>query len=83
MFGFLGAHCAEDGLIQFHIQNLAIEKDDGADNLILSGGSHFSINGQVGNEDVDFRSAHAEGVFFVVEKDKAAHPGYVGKFGAE
>ena len=83
MFGFLGAHSAEDGLIQFHIQNVAIKKDDGAEGLILGGGSHFVLNSQVSYEGVDFRSAHAEGVFFVVEKDKAAHPGYVGKFGAE
>ena len=83
VFRFLRANGADNGLIQLHIQDVAIEKEDGAEGLILSGGSYFSLQGEVGNEGVDFPGAHAERVFFVVKEDKATNPGQVGVFSTE
>ena len=83
MFGFGGAEITDDGFVQFDLQDIAIEKQDGAEGLVLGRSRDFLFDRQVGGELVDFGSAHFARMAFVVEEDVAAHPGDVGLFGTQ
>ncbi|MBU0493635.1 MAG: hypothetical protein KKB13_17455 [Chloroflexi bacterium] len=81
-FGFLGAQ-GVDGAVEFLVQHLSIEEQDGTVGLILGGRGHVSVHGQVGEEGCDLGVAHLIGVALVVKEDKAADPVHVGLFGAD
>ncbi len=82
MFGFLGAK-GVDGASEFLAQDFPVEKEQGGEGLVLGGGGHVLLNGQVGEEGFNLRDAHLFGVAFVVEKDEAFDPIDIGFFGAE
>ena len=79
-FGSFGTG-KEDGLDIF-VQDVAVEEEDGAEGLILGGSGDVFLLGEVGEESLDFWSAHFEGVTFVMEEDEAFDPVDVGFFGA-
>lgn len=64
------------------MEDVAIEKQDCADGLVLGGGGGFAFDNEVGDELLDFGFAHFPGVAFVVVEDIFAHPFGVGFFGA-
>lgn len=45
-FGLFGTH-GSDGAIKFQMQNFTIEKNDGIESLVLSGGGNIFVNRQV------------------------------------
>ena len=73
------------------MKHLTVEEEDGAESLILGGGGHVALYGQVGEKGFDpstgsgqrFRRAHILGMAFVMEKDVALDPVRVGLFGAD
>ncbi len=81
-FAAFGADEAEVGLVEFDVEDVAVEEEDGADDLILGGGGGFAVYDEVGDELVDLGCAHFFGVAFVVVEDVFAHPLDVGFFGA-
>ncbi len=80
-FGFFGADNG-GGDFNFPLENVAVEEKDGGERLILSGGGDVLFNREVGNERLNFRRAHFEGVAFVVKQDVAFYPVFVSLFGA-
>ena len=81
-FASFGANKAEIGFINFKMQDVAVEKEDCADNLVLSGGGGFAVYDKVGDKFFDFLGSHFFGVAFVVEEDVFANPVDVCFFGA-
>lgn len=67
VFGFGGAEITDDGFVQFDLQDIAIEKQDGAEGLVLGRSRDFLFDRQVGGELVDFGSAHFARMAFVAE----------------
>lgn len=63
-------------------ENFAIEKENGTEGLILSGGSYFALGGEVGNEGFDFGNAHVSGMAFVMKENEPLCPFYIGVFSA-
>jgi hypothetical protein len=74
--GFAGSN-GVDGFKRL-VEDFFIEEDEGAEGLVLRGGSNFALGGEVGDEGFDFGIAHFIGVALVVEEDEAAAPVYVG-----
>lgn len=72
------------------MEDVAVEEEDGAEGLVLSGGGDVFFDGEVGDECLDFFRAHVFGVAVdfaaaqcgVVEEDVAGYPFSVGLFGA-
>ena len=81
-FAPFGADEAEVGLVELEVEDVAVEKDDGADDLVLGGGGGFAVYDEVGDELFDFGGAHFFGVAFVVVEDVLTDPFDVGFFGA-
>ena len=81
-FGFFSAD-GLDGSFQVLFEHVAIEEQQGAERLVLCGGSDVLLHGQVGEEGFDFRDAHVARVLFMVEQDVAPDPADVGLFGAD
>ncbi len=54
-------------VIEGLMENFAIEEQNGAEGLILSGGSDFTLGGEVGNEGFDFGHTHVLGVAFFMK----------------
>jgi len=81
-FRFLGSH---DGkrLVNVQLQHIAIEKKDGADGLGLGGGGDVLLGGKVGEEGIDFGSAHGLRVALVMEEDISLGPIHVAGFSAD
>ncbi len=79
-FGTFGAG-EEDGF-DFLMEDFAVEKEDGAEGLVLSGGRDVPFGGEVDDVGADFVGAHLGGMFFMLEEDEAADPVEVGFFGA-
>lgn len=80
-FGFFGADDAS-GDVYFGLEDVAVEKEDGGECLVLGGGGDVFFDGEVGDEGLDFFGSHVFGVAFVVEEDVAFDPFAVGLFGA-
>ena len=80
LFGTFGAG-EEDGF-DFLVEDFAVEKEDGAESLVLGGGGDVPFGGKVDDVGADFIGAHLGGMFFMVEEDVAARPVEVGFFGA-
>jgi hypothetical protein len=49
------------------VEHLAVQKEEGAESLILRGGSDVLVDGQVGEKGFDLGSAQILGVALVVE----------------
>lgn len=81
-FASFWADEAEIGLVEFEVQDIAIEEQYGTDDLILGGCRCFAIYDEVGNELFDLRSAHFLWMALVVKEDVLPHPFNVGFFGA-
>ena len=79
-FGTFGAG-EEDGF-NFLMEDFAVEKEDGAEGLVLGGGGDVPFGGEVDDVGADLVGAHLGGMFFMMEKDEAAHPVEVGFLGA-
>ena len=65
-------------LAEVELEDLLVEEGDGIEGLVLGRGGDVEGLGEVGEEGVDFRGAHGEGVFFVVEEDEAFDPVGIG-----
>ena len=81
-FSFFGSDEVEGGLVEFDVEGVAVEEEDGADGLVLGGGRGFPIHDEVGDELVDLWDTHFSRVSFVVKEDVFANPLDVGLFGA-
>lgn len=81
----LGAFSADgvEGKIALHSEHLTVEEEEGSEGLILGGGGDASLDGEVGEEGLDFWGAHLAGVAFVVEEDEAFDPGDIGLLGTD
>lgn len=79
--GFFGAD-EVGGEFDFLEEDVAVEKEDGAEGLILGGGGDIGFGGEVGDVGLNFGDAHFFGMAFVVVEDVAATPFDVGLFGA-
>jgi hypothetical protein len=73
----LGPHDAIEPR-QFLLQNVAIEKQQGAQRLVLRGRGHVPVDGGRAEELSQFRGAHFCRVAFAVEQDVSADPCDVG-----
>ena len=71
-----------DWKIKLVVKNVAILKEQGAEGLVLGGGGHLIVDGQVGEKGLDFSRAHVAGVTFMVKEDVAFDPAEVACFGA-
>lgn len=65
------------------MQNSPIEEEQGAEGLVLGGGGDMLVDGQVGQESLNFRAAHLFGVAFVMEEDVTFDPVEISGFGME
>jgi hypothetical protein len=61
-------------------QNVAIEKKNGGERLILGRCGYGLRNGEVREEGFDFRFAHRAWVALVMEKDESLDPSYISLF---
>ncbi len=66
-FASFGADEAKVGLVKFDVEDVAVEEEYGADDLILGGGGGFAVYNKVGDELFDFRGCHFFGVTLVVK----------------
>ncbi len=73
----------KDFFVQLDIKHIAVEKQDGADCLILSRGRNSLLIDKKGDEIVNFLHTHLTGMALVVEEDILAHPADVGLFGTQ
>ncbi len=53
---------------------MPVEKQDGAQGLILGGGAHLVAHGKGGEKGSEFRATHVLGVAFAVEDDDPLDP---------
>ena len=68
--------------IEFPVEDLLIEKKQGAQCLVLSGSRYLSFNREVAEESGDLRFAHLSGMALLVEEDEASDPIDVNGLGA-
>ncbi len=64
------------------MEGVAVEKEDGADGLILSGSGGFTVDDEVGDELINLCHSHFAGMALVVKEDVFTNPLDVGFFGA-
>ena len=62
---------------------MTVEEKKCAEGLVLGGGGHVALHGQMGEEGFHLCGAHVLGVALVVEKDVAFDPVDVGLLGAD
>ena len=79
--GFLGPNGVE-GPFQVLFEHVLIQEEDGAERLVLGGGSDVLVHGQVGEKRLYFGSVHLGRVAHVVEVDIAFNPIGIGFLGA-
>jgi len=63
---------------QVDAEHLAVEKEQGAQGLVLGGGGDLPLNGERGQECGDLRGAHLRRMTLAVEEDVALDPVHVG-----
>lgn len=68
-------------LRQLHAEHLAIQKEQGAERLVLGGGGDLVTHGQRGQECGDLGRAHVGGMPLVMEEDEPPDPVDVGFLG--
>lgn len=83
LLGLSGAKLGSNGLME----NVVVEKENGAAGLILGGSGHVPLHGQPGKEGFNFRDAHILGMdvlagAFLMEDDETLDPLHVGLLGA-
>jgi len=87
-----GADGEEGGFVQFDIEHVTIEKENGTNSLVplapparagVSRGSNILFVDEVGNEGVDLGNTHVTRMTFVVMQDILARPGDIGLFGPQ
>jgi hypothetical protein len=59
-------------------RNLRMQKQQGAEDLILRAGADLSSDGQVAEESFDFRRAHFGGMLLVMAENASSNPLHVG-----
>ncbi len=73
----------EGSFIQLDVENIAIQKEDGADRLVLCrSGDGFPVD-DIGDEVVDLCNPQFARMPFVMVQDVPAYPGNVGFFGTQ
>ena len=65
------------------LQHVAVKKQDGVHCLILGGGRHVFLDGQVSQKGLDFSFAHLLGMTLVMEQDEALDPAQISLFCAD
>ena len=65
------------------LDDVLVEEEDAAEGLVLRGGGDVAVDGQVGQEAVDFNGSHLGGMAFAVEEDEALDPVNIGMFSAD
>lgn len=68
---------------QFALENLPVEKEQGAEGLVLSGGSDVALKGEVAEEGCNLFFAHLLRMALVMEQNKATDPVDVSLFAAD
>lgn len=63
-----------DRALELFFEHLEVEEQEGAESLVLRGGGHILVHGQVGEKGLNFRGIHLFGMSFVVEQDVAFDP---------
>ena len=90
-FRTLRAKFGQGEFIEFDVQDVTIEKQDGAEGLVslapparagVSGRRHFFARDKMRQELPDFGYAHFLGMAFVMKKDIVSYPESIGVFGA-
>lgn len=81
-FASFGADEAEIGLVEFEVEDVAVEEENGTNDLILGGGGGFAVYDEVGDKLFNFVRSHFFGMAFVVVENVLPHPLDVGLFGA-
>lgn len=85
------AKFVEGGFVNVNVKDVAIEKEQRAESLVLGGGGNFPLGDEVGEELVDFGRSHVPGMasdddarfqFRVVEVDVFFDPPHVGIAGS-
>ena len=56
------------------VQNMAIEKEQSAERLILCGSGNVLIHGEIGQEGLHLGCAHLLGMALVMKEDEALDP---------
>jgi hypothetical protein len=77
-----GAHRLPDAR-KLDPQHLAVEEEERAERLVLRGRGHVALDGQPGEERLDFARAHLARVPFAVMHHEAVHPLRVRPLGAQ
>ena len=65
------------------LEDLLVQKQDGAQRLALRGRGDTAFDGQMRQELLDLLHAHLARMPFAVEHDKASHPADIGLFGPQ
>ena len=60
--------------IELSFENLRVKKEQGAEGLVLSGGSDVALDCKVSEERADFFFSHVVGMAFPMEENKPANP---------
>lgn len=69
--------------VEFAVEDLLKEKEQGAEGLILGGGGDVSVNGKVAEERGNLFLPHGIGMAFAMKENEAANPIEVNLFGAD
>jgi hypothetical protein len=69
--------------IELSFEHLRVKKEQGAEGLILRGGSDVALDGKVSKECADFVFSHIAGMAFPMEENKPANPIDVRLLGAD
>jgi hypothetical protein len=67
--------------IEFLVQDVAIEKNQGAEGLILGGSRDLAINGEVAEKGFNLWNAHFLWVAFIMKQNVTTNPLSIGFFG--
>ncbi len=68
---------------ELSLEDVAVEKEERAEGLILSGGGDGTIDGEMAQEGSDFAFTHHVRMAFAMEEDEAANPIEVSLLGAQ
>lgn len=80
-FGSLGTHRVD--IAEVLMKNITIEKENGAEGLVLGRSSDVFVQSEMGQELFDFGCAHLTRMAFVMKKNRAFDPIHVSFFSAE
>jgi hypothetical protein len=72
-----------NGLIELNIENIAIQKNNGIEGLVLGGGADLSVHGQMREKSFDLCRSHSAGMPHVMKDNILFDPGEIGLFGSD